>query len=128
MTREEEVWGGGGRIINKKNRMRGGAQRQQLFCNKLARKVGGCDDKVKWWLRGGDRCAGLFWSLSEVIFLLFVSRLQGTEPEEEDKKSVLSLMTERQDCPCRSKEACQGLPHFTDDRLGPPRSQRQPIR
>lgn len=35
-------------------------------------------------------------------------------------------MTESQDCPCWSKEACRGLPHSTDEHLGPRRGRTRP--
>lgn len=98
--------------------MRGGAGDHNSLPTRLARKVGGCNDKVKWMLwGGGSRCARLF--LSRHLVKLFSLRLSYTcraQSQSRRRKHVLSLMTGSQGCPCWGKEACQGSsPTTTSD-------------
>lgn len=70
--------------------MRGGAGDHNLLPTRLARKVGGCDDKVKWMLLQQVCAVISVPSLSEVIFSLSVLHLQGTEPEQEEETCALT--------------------------------------
>lgn len=98
--------------------MRGGAGDHNLLLTRLAGKVGGCNDKVKWMLWGrvwGGRCTQLFLSYHLVKLLsLHLSYTCRAQSQSRRRKHVLSLMTECQDCPCWGKEACSS-PTTTSD-------------
>lgn len=95
------------------------------MCSKLAEYRSGGDDKVK---RQSEQVGWVILVMSQSEVTLFRFCLtQGTEPVEmEEGKSVLSLITESQDCPCWSKEACHGLPRSTDKHFVPRRGRTRP--